>query len=115
MRTVKSKGLPLNVRKQESVKELCKAYTDEKRYWLRYFESFKSQVHLARPRTLRDEMVKQNYRSPHGLQARHWKLALEEAAETWDKYWQAVFVKVRPKIAQRKNLSEGERHYAYWL
>src|SRR5271170_6843564 len=52
---------------------------------------------------------------PNQLQARHWKLALNDAAETWDKYWQSIFVKVRLKISHRKDLSEIERHYAYWL
>ncbi len=60
-------------------------------------------------------MIKQGYISCLGLQARHWKLALEDAAETWNKYWQATFVKVRSKIARRKDLSETERHYAHWL
>jgi hypothetical protein len=41
-----------------------------------------------------------------GLQARHWKLALEDAAENWDKNGQATFVKVRSKIAHRKDLSD---------
>jgi len=115
MRTVKRKALPLNARKQKSLKELCISYSREKRFWLAFFHSFKSQAYLARPRSLRDEMIKQNYRSPYGLQARHWKLALEEAAETWDKYWQATFVTIRSKIAHQKKLSEQERHYAYWL
>src|SRR5271156_2423950 len=42
-------------------------------------------------------------------------IALNDAAETWDKYWQSIFVKVRLKISHRKDLSEVERHYAYWL
>jgi hypothetical protein len=37
------------------------------------------------------------------------------STEIWDKYWQAIFVKVRLKISHRKNLSETERHYSYWL
>jgi putative transposase len=115
MRTVKRTARPLNVQKQKSLKDLCQAYTQEKKFWLRYFQSFKSQTYLARPRSLRDELIKQNYHSPYGLQARHWKLALEEAAETWDKYWQATFVKVRSKISHQKKFSELERHYAYWL
>jgi hypothetical protein len=31
-----------------------------------------------------------------------WKLALVDAAETWDKYWQAMFVEPRRKISQRR-------------
>jgi len=115
MRTVKRKTLPLNVKKRQSLDELCQAYTREKQYWLNYFRAWDFQSYLGRPRTLRDEKVKQKYQSPNGLQARHWKLALEDAAETWNKYWQAIFVKVRLKISRRKDLSEAERHYAYWM
>jgi len=115
MRTVKRNTLPLNAKKQISLREVCQAYSNEKKYWLHQFQAWSFQAQLGRPRTIRDKMVKQNYQSPQGLQARHWKLALEDAAETWDKYWQAIFVKVRPKIARRKDLTETEQHYAYWL
>ncbi len=115
MRTVKRNTRPLNAQKQKALSSLCQAYTLEKKFWLRYLQSFKSQSYLARPRSLRDELIKQNYKSPYGLQARHWKLALEEAAEIWDKYWQATFVKVRARIFRQKKLSDIERHYAYWL
>jgi len=115
MRTVKRKTLPLNEKKRKSLNDLCSAYTREKQYWLQRFQAWTLQAHLGRPRTLRDEEIKQGYRSLYGLQARHWKLALEDAAETWDKYWQATFVQIRSKISRRKDLSETERHYAYWL
>jgi len=115
MRTVKRNALPLNAKKQKALEDLCQAYAREKQMWLQHFQPWKCQPYLERPRTLRDEMIKQGYRSPHALQARHWKLALENAAETWDKYWQSIFVKLRLKIFHRKDLSEIERHYAYWL
>lgn len=115
MRTVKRSTLPLNVKKQVALDALCQAYAREKQYWLQRFQAWDFQAHLGRSRTIRDQMVKQRYRSSSGLQARHWKLALTDAAETWDKYWQAIFVKIRPIIARRKDLSEAERHYAYWL
>ena len=115
MRTVKRKALLLNAKKQQALESLCQAYTCEKQVWLQHFRAWKSQSYLGRPRTLRDEMIKQGYQSSSGLQARHWKLALEDVAETWDKYWQSTFAKVRLKITHRKDLSETERHYAYWL
>src|SRR5262249_2663110 len=43
-----------------------------------------------------------------------WKLALQDAVETWDRYWQAIFVKIRPKIFEHC-INEHERHYAYFL
>ena len=104
MRTVKRKALPPNAKKQTDLEGLCQAYTREKQRWLQHFQCWKRQPYLERPRTLRDEMVKQGYRSPNQLQARHWKLALNDAAETWDKYWQSIFVKVRLKISHRKDL-----------
>lgn len=115
MRTVKRNALSLNTKKRKDLDTLCVAYAREKQGWLQQFRAWDYQAHLGRPRTIRDERIKEKYRSPHGLQARHWKLALEEAAEIWDKYWQAIFIKVRPKIASKKDLSETERHYAYWL
>jgi hypothetical protein len=111
MRTLKRKMLSPNT----SLNELCHAYGREKQHWLQHFQAWKFQSHLGQPRIFRDELIKQGYRSSHKLQARHWKLALQEAAETWDKYWQATFVQVRLKIPHRKNLSEIERHYAFWL
>ncbi len=115
MRTVKRETLPLNAKKRKDLDELCLAYTREKQHWLQYFRAWERQAYLGRPRTIRDECIKQKYQSPRKLQARHWKLALEDAAGTWDKYWQASFVQVRSQISRRKDLSETERHYAYWL
>jgi putative transposase len=115
MRTIKRQSLQPNAKKHILLNELCHAYTHEKQYWLRLLQSWNLQALLGRSRSIRDMMIKQEYKSSYGLQARHWKLALEDAAATWDKYWQAAFVKVRAKIARRKDLSEIERHYAYWL
>ena len=115
MRTIKRDTLQPNVKKLASIKELCLAYSLEKQYWLQRFQAWDFQVQLDRSRTIRDRMIKEDYKSAQGLQARHWKLALEDAAEVWDKYWQSIFVQVRSKIARRKDLTETERHYAYWL
>ncbi|MGD0664672.1 MAG: zinc ribbon domain-containing protein [Rhabdochlamydiaceae bacterium] len=115
MRTVKRNTLPINAKKQFSLREISQAYSNEKQYWLHQFQAWSFQALLGRSRTIRDMVIKHEYKSTQGLQARHWKLALEDAAETWDKYWQAIFVKARPKIARRKDFSEVEQHYAYWL
>jgi putative transposase len=115
MRTIKRNTLSLNAKKQISLREICQSYSREKQHWLHRLQAWNFQAHLGRSRTIRDMIVKQEYKSPSGLQARHWKLALEDAAETWNKYWQALFVKVRPKIARRKDLTETEQHYAFWL
>src|SRR5580704_856800 len=115
MRTVKRQILQPNTKKRVVLNEMCQAYAHEKQYWLHRLQAWDLQALLGRSRTIRDRTIQQEYKSFYGLQARHWKLALEDAAETWDKYWQAIFVKVRSKIARRKDLSETEQHYAYWL
>lgn len=114
MRTIKRKALPLNKNKLNAIKSLCQAYAKEKNYWLDVLKKWKFQSHLGTPRKIRDEFIDQNYESNHGLQARHWKLALQDAAETWDKNWKAQFIFVRAKIASHFK-QELERHYAYWL
>ena len=115
MRTVKRQILQPNAKKRTLLHGICHAYTHEKQYWLHRLQAWDLQALLGRSRTIRDMMIKQEYKSSFGLQARHWKLAFEDAAATWDKYWQAAFVEVRSKIARRKDLSETEQHYAYWL
>lgn len=114
MRTIKRKALPLNCSKLVSVKFLCQAYAREKNHWLDVMKSWKYQSQIGIPRKIRDEFIGRKYQSKNGLQARHWKLALQDAAETWDKNWKAQFIFIRSKIASYfKN--EAERRYAYWL
>jgi len=114
IRTIKRSPLQLNFVKQESLRKLCQAYGKEKQYWINLLRKWEFQGQLGNGRAIRDEFVKKKYKSKYGLQARHWKLALQDAIETWDKYWQAIFVVLRPKI-YRKYTNEIERRYAYWL
>lgn len=113
MRTVKRDMLPLNKGKLASLKKVCEAYGNEKRFFLDLLRGWEYQSQLNTPRMVRDELVKNQYKSRYGLQARHWKLALQDAIETWDKYWEALFKQIRPKISA--HYSEHERHYAFWL
>src|ERR1051325_3275611 len=109
MRTVKRMTLPLNEFKSLSLKRLCDAYACEKRHWLDLLRSYQMQALLGSHRKIRDRFVKEGYESISGLQARHWKLALQDAVETWDRYWQAIFVKIRSKIFKHR-LNEHEQH-----
>jgi putative transposase len=114
MRTIKRHTLSLNLGKEKSLQELCQAYTREKRFWLNHLKGWRFQGLLGSARTIRDEFIELEYASLYGLQARHWKLALQDAVEIWDKYWQAIFVLIRPRI-QEYFKDETERHYAFWL
>src|SRR3984885_9076055 len=114
MRTIKRKALLLNKNKLISIQLLCKGYAKEKNHWLDVLKEWKYQSLLGAPRKIRDEFINREYHSSYCLQARHWKLALQDAVETWDKNWKAQFVSVRSKIAFHFK-GEEERHYAYWL
>src|SRR3990167_397312 len=114
MRTIKREVCLLNSSKKNLLENSCFAYTHEKNHWLDVLRAEKYQALLDSHRHVRDEAVKNGYQSKYGLQARQWKLALQDASETWDKYYQALFVQVREKIAQH-SMSALERQYAYWL
>jgi putative transposase len=114
MRTVKRQTETINAAKKESLDALARAYAREKRYWLNVLGAPKFQSQLDTPRKIRDEAVQGGYQSRYGLQARHWKLALQDAIETWDKYWKALFVEVRKRIPVHFK-TEIERHYGFWI
>ncbi len=115
MRTIKRDTYQLNQGKFQEVKDLCVAYSREKRYWLDVFRARENQSRLKRHREVRNEAIASGYVSPNGLQARMWKLALVDAAETWDKYWQAAFVEIRRRFARNRSIAEDQRRYLYWL
>jgi hypothetical protein len=71
MRTVKRQILQPNTKKCTLLNELRHAYTNEKQYWLRRLQAWDLQALLGRSRTIRDKMIQQEYKSLHGLQARH--------------------------------------------
>lgn len=114
MRTVRRCIRDLNKEKQATLEALLKAYAAEKRHWLKVFEQKDDRVSIKQPRLIRDAAVATGYEPASKLQARMWKLALNDAAETWDKYWQALFVKLRSRI-WRRDFNEEGRHYLFWL
>lgn len=52
---------------------------------------------------------------PH-LQARHWKLALEETSKMAETHWKSVIAEVKKELAHTlMRFNDQDRHYAYWL
>lgn len=115
MRTVRRQVRELNAGKHEQLAALMRAYAAEKQHWLAVFARRDHRALVKRHRQVRDDAVARQYEPVSGLQARMWKLALIDAAETWDKYWQALFVEVRRKIGSRSDFDEPMRHYAFWI
>ena len=115
MRTIKRVSRALNAAKLETLQDLSRSYALEKQSWLEKFQHREYRAFIAQPRKVRDIFVKAKYSSIYGLQARMWKLALNDAAETMDKYYQSLFEKIRPMIYRNKKLRAEEKHYCFWL
>ncbi|WP_172839208.1 zinc ribbon domain-containing protein [Thermanaeromonas toyohensis] len=71
--------------------------------------------YLGDKRSLRDELVSRGFTSPFGLQARMWKLALEDALYTLERQWEAAIEAVKDLVARHEGLTGEEKHYAFWL
>jgi putative transposase len=111
-RTVKRDTLPLNVGKAADLRALVKAFAKEKEHWLKNFQA-KNRDKFQTSRIIRDAAVKSKYKTE--LQGRMWKLSLEDAAQTWHKCWQAWLVPVKEWVYNRKDFSEPDKHYLFWL
>ena len=116
MRCVRRQSAYLNKGKSEELDNLINSYAKEKDYHLRsltpqVFASYPSQI------SYRDSLLHRpdGYKSPYGLQARMWKMALKDAYETIEKYWTALAGDIRPLISHKQFWSDSMIHYAYWL
>ncbi|WP_252393532.1 hypothetical protein [Hydrogenibacillus sp. N12] len=114
-RTVRLMSLPLNRRKWETLKRTIEAYARQKDAFLvRYAHlDFLPYLGPGGRRALRDELVRTGFKSPYGLQARLWKMALEDALLTIERHWEAVLRDVVRSLPDA--WSEGRKHYARWL
>ena len=114
MRTVKRQTRVLNKGKYRRLQAVAQGYAAEKNDWLERLSATGYRDRLKQHRKIRDEFVAQGYQSRHGLPARLWKLALIEACETLDKYYQSHFEALRKRIAGL-DWTESQKHYANWL
>lgn len=115
MRTIKRQSASLNQIKIDIIELISSAYAKEKQHWLNIFQQQDYVGFVKKHRVVRDDFIKKNYKSPYGLQARMWKLALTDAAEMMYKYWESIFKKVKNTIHNNKNLDDEQRHYCFWL
>lgn len=113
--TVKQKSLPLNNKKWARITETVGAYARQKDAFLVEYEHVKYLRYLSEKRKLRDELVSAGFVSPFGLQARQWKLALEDALYTLERQWEATVVEVKERLYRHEELTNEEKHYAFWL
>ena len=114
-RTIRRLSWELNPGKAGQLRGQIEAFTQEKRDWLALLLQPGMLRYVAAPRLLRDDFVALGHASPYGLQARHWKLALDDAAALLNRHLCAVLKEVRRAIARHPAFGEAERNYAYWL
>ncbi len=123
MRTIKRISYPLNQNKYAAIREVASAYAREKQEHLPDYQDDALFGRHRNERTLRDQLVRAGYRSPHGVSARMWKLAQKDAYETVKKQWAALAEKIRPLVAAHRsgtglgdvNWTDDQMRYAYWL
>lgn len=123
MRTIKRISYPLNQNKYEAIREIASAYAREKQEHLPDYQDDALFGRHRNERTLRDQLVRAGYRSPHGVSARMWKLAQKDAYETVKKQWAALAESIRPLVAAHRsgsglgdvNWADNQMRYAYWL
>jgi putative transposase len=123
MRTIKRVSYLLNPNKYVAIREIASAYAREKQEHLSDYQDDALFGRHRNERTLRDELVRAGYRSPHGVSARMWKLAQKDAYETVKKQWAALAESIRPLVAAHRtdnglgdlNWADDQVRYAYWL
>lgn len=112
-RTIKRHSKRINKSKWQTLQDIANAYAWQKDRFLLAYAPPKAYSQYNGFRQVRNSLVKAKHNSP--LQARQWKLALKDSWETLDKQWLALAVELRPMIARHPNLTESQKHYAYWI
>jgi len=114
LRCVRRRSARLNRGRADELSSVISAYAKEKDDHLKALTpSVFASIHNER--AYRDQLVECDYESPHGLQARMWKMALKDAYETMAKYWSSIAEDIRPMVYRKHNWTDEMRHYAFWL
>ena len=113
MRTTRRISLIPNAAKRAELIEILESYRAEKQYWLDLFQTHNHIEYTKRHQTVRNAFVEGEYETPNGLQARMWKLALIDAADTMDRYWKSCFVEIRQLISRNSGFSTEQKKHCY--
>jgi|Deesub1362B_J571_1020462.scaffolds.fasta_scaffold26435_1 hypothetical protein len=117
-RTIKRYSLQLNKGKWQTLERIALSYASEFDRFLVKYGRPSTFARYPSHRQARDELLRGGYKSPFGLQARMWKLALKDAFETVERHWLSLSDALRPLVlAQRErgHFSEQQAHYLFWV
>jgi putative transposase len=112
MRCIKRISVVINIGKSRSLDATIMAFNQEKHYWLNQLQQPQNMRYINQAREFRDQQVANGYISSYALQARQWKMALTEAAETMHKYWLGTVAKVRVLVAKNEVFNAVQKHYS---
>jgi transposase len=115
VRTIKRYSLRINLVKWLELLQLLEDYARQKDYFLCQYGKSKNIYACYSFRDLRNKKVARRYKSPFGLQARQWKLALKDSLETIDRYWASLAARWREHIYASRRLSKEEKQYLLWV
>lgn len=119
VRTIKQYSELLTALQQKQLMDVLKPYNKQIDVFLTVYAHLKF-LHLVTnssgQKQLRDFLIKNNFKSPCGLQARQWKMALVDACEIIHRQWESDISFVQNDyLYKHKKLTEQEKHYANWL
>lgn len=119
MRTIKQYSEKLSKNQIEKFLSIVVPYNEQKDAFLVEYASLKWLPLISsssKQKAIRDRLVASGFTSPFGLQARQWKLALDDAFQTVLRYWEANIALLKSDYLYRHDgLSDDEKHYANWL
>jgi hypothetical protein len=114
MRTVKRISLKLNRGKFEAIKNIARAFADEKQAHLDFYQDGLNFSGAKSYRVRRDQLKSTDHHARTPLSVHASDLAIKEAFESEVKYWAAIAADIHPRIGSRQWTDE-QKHYAYWL
>ena len=115
MRCIKRVSRDINIGKLQTLDATILAFNREKQYWLTALQRHENIQYTNRFREFRNKQLVLEYKSIYELQARQWKMALNEACETMHKYWLSTLDKVRQSVNKHEGLTAAQKHYANYL
>lgn len=96
--------------------EIAKRYKSAKNYFYSRYSGINSLDKLnSYKKDIRDVLIKEKICDMFNLQARQWKLALDEAISNIKSNWSNTKNKIKIVIARNANLSDAERHYLNYI
>jgi len=114
-KTIKNYCLNATESKLNELYEIAKRYASVKNKVFMRYGSIEGLQYLDYPRSIRDEWIKTKYADKFELQARQWKMALDEAFANIKSKWSNTINDVKANLFRNKSFTNDEKHYAYYL